>query len=256
MLTGLLRMIRGYQAGDFNTAGPKTNEGERNAFRPASTPPWENGWYDKAVHRPCHPGRLGVWIQPSALVLHCTETGAGNLFDNIIKYWQREKGLGNAAHFMIGRTYEKGLVQFASINQNANHAGGPKCGGFKHFGVPGVVHPNLVTVGVELDAAGKLRWDGKYFRTWDKKHIIPDGDVYRHTDGTFWHKVTDYQMDTLKTLWADLHPVLKPWTASVVPSAVQQPWAVNRWNNLVGHATLNPVHKSDPGPQVMAWATN
>lgn len=243
--------------GGWKTAGPDDEFVARNAFSPTKSPNFKDGFWKAALRTDAHPDRLGKTIEPSALVVHATDTAPG-LFGNIIRYWQREKGEGNAATWMIGRNQDDGVVQFASIYRNANHAGGPACGGFRDPGSFAIVHPNLVTVGVELDCAGRLRYEKGRYLTWDRKVEIPRSAVYVHTDGTAWHEVTGYQMTVLKALWADLYPVLKPWKAVAVPGGTvkQEKWAKNRWNSLVGHATLNPTNKTDPGPQVMAWVNS
>ena len=222
---------------------------------------WTAGWYSKAAKTPAHSGRIGATIVPRAIVVHTTDTMPGG-FAAIVKSWTSKPGAGNAAHFMVGRTEVDGIVQFAPITKNANHAGGVPSGRFK---TPDgrLHHPNSNTVGVELDAGGSLRRDSKGWYHADTKRRVSDSDVFLDTRGRGWHIVTPYQRETLKALMNDLQATLKPFEAgtAVIPTGGYKangvPWADSGGHlyprNCVGHVTLDPVRKTDPGPQVIAW---
>lgn len=219
--------------------------------------PWEFGWWLDAHKVPAHPMRIGGPIVPRAIVVHTTDTYPGG-FTAIAKAWGSEPGKGNAAHFMIGRTAQDGVVQFAPVTRNANHAGGKPHGNWKTAaGV--LIHPNTIAVGIELDCAGQLKIakDGAIYHP-DSGKSIPVSDVYFDAKGRPWHKVTDYQLYTLRKLIDDLRLALKPTQDPVAPdgnyaqngvayyASAPLPW-------LVGHVTLDPVNRTDPGPQVMEW---
>jgi len=190
------------------------------------------------------------------VVVHTTDMYPGT-FDALVRAWVTRPGRGNAAHFLIGRTEADGVVQFAPITRNANHAGGPTHGNWR---TPSgaLVHPNTMSVGIELDCAGKLKLDsdGRAHYPADG-WLIPKGDV--DWSGRMpWHAVTGYQMENLRRLLLDLRAVLKPlesgWTVS--PSGSYRdngvsPWADPYGPHVVGHVSLDPVNKTDPGPQVM-----
>lgn len=256
---------------DTNPTAPKpstldvVNAGAGNvpsvpAWNPS--PLWAAGWYGLAKRRDAHKGRVGATIVPRAIVVHTTDTMPGG-FAAIVKSWTGSPGKGNAAHFMIGRTEADGIVQFAPITKNANHAGGVPCGKFKDPGGK-LHHPNSVCVGIELDAGGGLRRDAR--GGWihpDSKRRVLDADVFLDTRGRGWHVVTPYQRTALNQLCADLQATLKPFPAgtTIVPTGGYKenvvPWADPGGHlyprNCVGHVTLDPVRKTDPGPQVIGW---
>ena len=74
---------------------------------------------------------------------------------------------------------------------------------------------------------------------------------------------TPYQREMLSVLVGDLQSCLKPFASGVgirptgEYKAEGVPWAESGRlmypKNCVGHVTLDPVRKSDPGPQVTAW---
>lgn len=224
---------------------------------------WTAGWYVPATKLRAHPGRIGRTIVPKAVVLHTTDTMPGG-FAAIARSWTSKPGKGNAAHFMIGRNEKDGVVQFAPVTKNANHAGGKPCGMFQVPG-GGLVHPNASCIGIELDAGGYLgnpTADGNY-RHPDTGRPVAAADVFVDTRGRGWHRVTTYQLDQLQKLLTDIKFVLKPFPAGTVVKPTGNykqhvvPWAdsggVLYPFNCVGHVTLDPVRKTDPGPQVMGW---
>lgn len=210
--------------------------------------------YNLAKYTPAHRGRVGDKILPSVLQIHTTDTYPGG-FDAIVRSWTTTPGAGNGAHFLIGRNADDGVVQFVSRFRNANHAGGPNCGGFR---APDgrVFHPNTVAVGVELDNAGRLVSKGSDWVHPDTKKKIPPADVFVDTAGHGWHRVTEYQMGELRKLKAALPLATLPAGTVVVHSGTYiengVPWAGAKNPQYVGHCTTNPIQKTDPGPQVMA----
>lgn len=217
---------------------------------------FDNGYYLHAKWVGLNIGRLGGHIVPYVIVVHTTDTYPGG-FKAIVRSWVDTDGAGNAATFMIGRSDEDGLVQFASIYRNSNHAGGVKHGWFVGR-ADNTIHPNSISVGIEIDNAGKLvKHDGHYMHK-DSGKLIPDEDVYIHSDGSAWHKINQYQHEQLKFLIADLRQQFGPVEFGkyrIVPNGAykdnQALWAVPQNNELVGHASLDPYNKSDPGPEIM-----
>ncbi len=251
------------KAANVATAGPPPDEHPTvpiSTFVAAGDAGFMNGDWEPARLIPAHPGRVGGLITPQTLIVHTTDTYPGG-FNAIVKSWTTTPGAGNGAHFLIGRGPGDGVVQFVSILRNANHAGGKDCGGFL-LPSGAVVHPNTCSVGVELDNAGRLVNVGGKWKHPDTQKEIPAADVFVDSRGHGWHAVTQYQIDTLFKLWTDLKPVLlqKPWPAGTRPTykgtyaANGVPWAEVTNPILTGHATTNPIQKTDPGPQVMALA--
>lgn len=223
---------------------------------------FKKGLWSLATQRPAHPKRLGRAIVPQTLIVHTTDMKPGT-FDAIVKRWTSEPGKGNAAHFLIGKTEKDGVVQFAPIHQNANHAGGANCGGIKlPNGV--IVHPNVCSVGVEIDNAGKLKKDKAGWYHKDTGYRFAPEDVFVDEKGRGWEKITPYQITMLSYLWNALRPTLKPYPegTTVMPNATYESqgsiYGKPTKPSLIGHVSTNPINKTDPGPQVMkeinSWA--
>jgi hypothetical protein len=222
----------------------------------------DNGFVDYATIIKANEGRIGSIIYPKAIVVHTTDTKPGG-FKAITKSWSEKPGQGNAAHFMIGRDESDGLVQFISINRNANHAGGQTHGWFQNkSNLKDVYHPNLISIGIEIDNAGYLvtrpnNVSGNRYFHMDTNTEIKRTDVFVDDYDKAWHKLTQYQFDMLHKLLDTLSSVVNKFDSSiqVVPNGTyegnQAVWAkqFNPW--LVGHATLDPRNKTDPGTEVM-----
>ncbi len=252
--------------------GPKTWTALLNAA-PAEMPPtpvkeFVDGWYTRARKFPIHPGRIGVEIDTEVTVVHTTDMLGG--MANLVKRWTLDRNNGVGAHFLLGRRaaapteieYEKwpsaGLVQLVPVNRNGNHAGG---GGTFVSGSGAIVHPNRVSVGIEIDCAGHLgrRQANGTFVHKDSGKVIPEADVYIDERGVGWHRVTDYQFLVLDALLGALDAHQKPVRAGlhITPKGTYKDngvvWGATMSCRVVGHVSLNPTGKTDPGPQVMKW---
>lgn len=238
----------------------KANWGEAGVQGPgAAAAEWTAGWYLHAKQTPAHPGRVGGTILPKAVVVHTTDMHP-SAHDDLVRAWSTKPGAGNGAHFLIGRTAVQGVKQLCPITRNANHAGGSNGHGWWKTGAGKLIHPNTVSVGIEIDNAGKLR---KTVRgLWvhpDSGRIIPPEDVYLGPRGTGWHKVNDYQLFELSELLRNLESCLgdlPPGTRispNGDPAANGVPWAAGTDIKVTGHVSLDPANKNDPGPQVIAW---
>lgn len=243
---------------DWGTAGPDEADGGE----------FVDGWWSLARRVDAHAGRVGGPIVASTVVVHTTDMAPGTM-GTLVAAWKRSAGRGACAHFVLGRTPEDGIVQMIPITRNGNHAGGSKLVDGKLVPWHGdwriggrLVHPNRVAVGIELDCAGHLgkRVPGKGWVHRDSGVVIPEPDVHVDAKKVGWHKVTDYQLEMLGRLLDDVGPELAPLPADaqVIPNGTYVengvPWAaVEGLPRVVGHVTLNPNNKTDPGPQVMAW---
>jgi hypothetical protein len=226
------------------------------------------GWYDGARRVDAHPGRVGMTIDPEVIVVHTTDCMPGSM-PAIVRSWSSVAGNGACAHFIIGRDAASGVVQLIPTNRNANHAGGsPKHGWYQvphpidpKFG-PEHVHPNTIAIGIELDCAGylgrPLMMAGR--KVWyhpDTRRAVADVDVDEHGRG--WHRVTTYQYEALGRLIDELRRWIRlPRIGlTIAPNGGYQdngvPWAAMTQSAVVGHATLDPTNKTDPGAFVMAW---
>lgn len=260
IVKSLLPATRAGERGDWEVAGGDTHahpSANISNFLNTVGTPFSRGLWTKAAYIPAHSGRVGSSIVPRGLVVHTTDTYPGG-FWAIQQAWTTTRGKGNAAHFMVGRTAQDGIIQFVSIFKNGNHAGGPNHG-YVQLPDGTSLHPNTCYVGVELDAAGALRARGGKFYHPDTGKVIPAEDVFIDEKGRPWHTITEYQITILRALWKDLYPTCKPFPPgtklSIDASYESQSvgWAAPRYVNLVGHASLNPIQKTDPGPQVMVW---
>src|SRR5215831_15402770 len=219
---------------------------------------FKDGWWSLAQQRPAFPGRIGAAIQPFAVVVHTTDMTPETL-DGLLHRWTTEAGLGDCAHFVIGRDADSGLVQLAPITNNANHAGGSGHGSF----VAGTQswHPNTVSVGIEIHCAGAVRQVGGAWRLVDggvpQGAALPDEDVVPdpHRPGRGWHKVTDYQYEQLAALLDGLEGELSELPAGCVARSIEQPpaYGVFASGRMVGHVSLHAAQRGDPWPPTCDW---
>lgn len=244
---------------EFNTAG----EGDPDAL-PVTFD--ASGWCSRARRAEMHKDRIGGVIRPMVTYVHSTDCRPGT-FETLIRRWAAEKGNGAGANFLLGKTPATGLAQLASIFRNSNHAGGmkeirpdvwiPFHGDFVINGK--IVHPNLIANGVEVDNAGRLdKKNGRWIHT-ASGYVFDDADVYVDARGKGYERYTPYQFEVLGWLLPALAKAQAPLPAGTAikpngdyPSNGAQ-WAkVDRYR-VVGHATINPLNKTDPGPQMMDW---
>lgn len=263
-------MTRLSMLGDRGTAGPD-DEWLGGPVRHPLAAAWSNGWWRAAAQRLAHPGRAGHAIQPFAVVAHTTDM-LPEEWDALVAAWQTRPGDGACAHFLIGRDVDHGVIQLIPITRNANHAGGPPGHGVFRTespkGTPPIahcgrdLHPNLVSVGIELHCAGGVRRiDGAWRLVEDGKAHgapLPDADVTSDPQrpGRGWHHVTDYQRERFAALLGDLEDVLLPVPAGTVKVAFGETppaYAVLPGARIATHAELDPKNRADPWPPLCDW---
>ncbi len=257
-----------------DTAGPAMSE--HAPLPPPTVQPlttWVDGWWSGAKHTPAHARRIGGAIAPWGIVDHTTDMHPDD-WEALLRAFTTQPGAGNAATFGVGRTPEQGVVQWCSVFRNANHAGGGEHGiyGSVVNGKQSVFHPNLVTIGIETHNAGELRLvDGAW--RWGEsagsgKPWIPHGASFAVTDVIVnpnnphrgIHKPTDYQIQALKQLHADLELVLAPMPPGAFArhggTEAVPAWGVPKSPRRVGHVSLDPTNRSDPWSFLMTAVTN
>lgn len=249
--------VTGLEAFEFDTAGA-------DAVRDTLTPRvsdrsgFVDGWWGGVERRPIHPGRIGVAINAWSTVVHTTDMAPGT-FNALLKRWAAVPGEGAGAHFLIGKTAETGVVQLAPITRNGNHAGGRPNHGWYKMANGRFIHPNSVSVGIEIDNAGRLSWVGSKWVHKDSNRVFSRDSVYVDTHGRGYELVTAYQMHALGVLLDALDAALPPPPVgtTIVPNGTYKdngvPEASLPWVREVGHWTLDPNRKTDPGPQVDAF---
>lgn len=255
--------VTGFEQFEFDTAGADT---QRDTFVPP--PPrvdFVDGWWLHARRFDIHSGRIGGAISPWSTVVHTTDMVAGTMV-GLLKRWRAAAGVGSGAHFLIGRAPfgmddavpSGGLVQLTPINRNANHAGGPTHGWFK-TAVGRLIHPNSVTIGIEVDNAGRLVKKGGLWVHKDSGKVFLPSDVHVDARGRGYEKLTAYQRGALELLLDTLHTTMlfPPVGVEVVPNGTYKangvPEAELPGVREVGHWTLDPTRKTDPGSEVTEW---
>lgn len=276
-ITDTTRKLFGLGPSEFNfeTAGPAADEhpivtvGERVQLNRGA---FVVGWWDQARRWDINPGRIGPAIAPKLTVVHTTDMAPGT-FAALLKVWKRDAGPGSGAHFLIGKSSAGiglevptgGIIQMVPITRNGNHAGGSRVvngkreawhGWFK-TSTGALVHPNLVAVGIEIDNAGKLKRKGDAWVHNGTDKVIATADVFLDEHGHGWERITDYQFAALEALLDALDATMPAAEFSIVPNgnykAAGVEYAAVTRSREVGHVTLDPNRKTDPGPQVMAW---
>lgn len=224
------------------------------------------GLYDSAAIRPAATGRRGGLITPRAVVVHTTDM-LPNGFDGLVRAWSAKDSTGACAHFILGRDPTQGLVQMVPIVRNGYHADGT---GHGNWVLPNgsKLDPNQTAVGIEVHNAGRLDWLTADKAVYSENHKalaefrVGLGEVFVDDLGRPWHAATRYQFDMLAQLLSDIKPHLTalmgavpvPGTALVKDrSKWDMSYAVPVARSLVGHASLHPAAKMDPGPQLMAF---
>ena len=247
--------------------GPETIHALQS--RQGTTPPvteFVDGWYNAAKRKDVYVGkdgsRIGGFLAPKAVVFHQTDTAPGG-YDAMVRSWTTELGRNASVHFLVGRGPEDGVTQFIPITRCAYHAGEAGHGWIK---TPsgGLMHPNTTMIGIEVDNAGLLTGSPGHWVHPDSGHKIADADVYTDDRNRGWHKMTDYQKVTMTKLIKDLGQagVQLPEGCTVQIDQTHGNWKANgvAWAELtpipgyvVGHVTLDPYNKNDPGPAGIEW---
>ncbi len=226
-----------------------------------------NGWLQGARKIPINPGRMGGVIVPRGMVVHTTDTLGG--MAAILKSWTETSLGGYGAHYLLGRRPSTdvdarapypggGLVQMVPITRNGNHVGG-RNSRYGRVMTPAEVHPNSVYVGIELENGGRLVSLNGHFVHQGSGVVVPPEDVDIDERGKPWHKITAYQFETLAKV-LDAHQtamaylpkgsVLNPNGTYLANGVV---WGAMPGTRFVGHVTLDPIQKTDPGPIMMKW---
>ncbi len=263
MLGWLKRLFVGDKVGDWDTSGPSDDEHPlvflQHLLHLFSNNEFVAGLWQNARYLKAHPGRVGPAIVPKTAVIHTTDMMPDS-FDALVKAWTTKASTGACAHFLIGRDKNQGVVQFVPITRNGNHAGGSKGHGWYKSSKTGkVIHPNTVSVGIELHSAGHLvKQSNGTWKHRDSGRLVPKDDVYVDSRGKGWMRVTPYQLGMLSLLLQSLQlPGLsEEWC--LVSNGTYAENGVNYFapttqTKVVGHVTMDPLNKQDPGPQVMQW---
>lgn len=218
------------------------------------------GWYQSSECKrlPAYYRRVGGRIDPKAVVVHTTDTLTGTK-PAIERSWHDTPGNGACAHFIIGRD---SFTQMVPIYLNGNHAGGNPHGSWKSTKTGSLVHPNTMAVGIEIECGGHLGRPkaGRYVHP-DTKTVMAPEEVYVDQYGVGWHRVTPYQFERLEEILQALEAL--PGMQGEFPYTVAPDggYAANNCayyapgvgHRIVGHVTLDPVNKTDPGVQVMEY---
>lgn len=130
----------------------------------------------------------------------------------LVHNWTTALGRGECAHFIIGREQTSGVIQLTAVTNNANHAGVVGHGMF--VADQQSWHPNLVSIGIEIDCARQVHQLNGVWRLFENGNqtgnSLPDADVTPDPahPGIGYHNVTDYQYEHLGLLLDGLEMVL------------------------------------------------
>jgi N-acetylmuramoyl-L-alanine amidase. len=219
---------------------------------------FDGGWWTGATRQEAHAGRIGGVIAPFATVVHTTDMVPGS-WAGLVSRWTTEKGLGDCAHFLIGRDESAGVIQLASIFNNANHAEGPGHGSF--IAGQQTWRPNSVSVGIEVHCAGSVKQVNGAWRLVEngapQGAALPGEDVVPdpHRPGRGWHKVTEYQYEKVGEILDSLEAVLTPLPKGCVARSIEAPpsYGVFPTGRRVGHVSLHAAQRGDPWPPTCEW---
>lgn len=161
----------------------------------------------------------GGAITPQYLVIHFTASHSAQVAIN----WLTNPDAKASAHVVIAR--DGTITQLVPFNQEAWHAGKSHWDG--HDGL------NHLSLGIELDNAGKLTRKGSKWVDWTGKEI-PDSEVREathknETEKAGWHVYGEKQLEAVRELAALLVQTYK-------------------LKDVIGHEDIAPGRKTDPGP--------
>jgi N-acetylmuramoyl-L-alanine amidase len=171
---------------------------------------------------PCafaHSPNQGGAITPQYLVIHFTASHSAKVAID----WLTNPESKASAHVVIAR--DGTITQLVPFNLEAWHAGKSHWDG--HEGL------NHLSLGIELDNAGKLTRQGSKWVDWTGKQI-PDAEVQEathknETEKAGWHTFTEAQLKAARELAALL----------------VQTYGLK---DVIGHEDIAPGRKTDPGP--------
>jgi len=200
-----------------------------------------------------HPGarRVGPAIhRPFAVVVHTTDM-LPKSFGNLIKAQMNSPG--PTAHVFIGRDETQGVHQIVPFNRNGEHAGGEVHGWWRDA-TGRRYHPNECSIGIEVHSGGLLKIAGGRFIHDDTGTVISPLDVVLDRKRRSWHFITEYSKTQLRLLLSDLrnYVATPPNGLELLPNATYASQGVagsaeSVRKTLVGHWTLDPINKTDPG---------
>ena len=161
----------------------------------------------------------GGAITPQYLVIHFTASHSAKVAID----WLTNPEAKASAHVVIAR--DGTITQLVPFNLEAWHAGKSHWDG--HEGL------NHLSLGIELDNAGKLTRQGSKWVDWTGKQI-PDAEVredtHKHeTERCGWHTFTEAQINATRELG----------------KLLVQTYGLK---DVIGHEDIAPGRKTDPGP--------
>ena len=160
---------------------------------------------------------------PKYIIMHYT---TGTKIESTINHFTSADP-GVATHLVIGR--DGRVIQFVPFNLSAHHAGSSWWEMDKHL--------NNLSIGIELDNAGKLRRrtvDGR--EVWMSRNvIIPDEDVERRA---YWRN------KKIKPGWETFTPVQLEVALKIVKALIKEYDSIKE---ILGHDEVNLLNREDPG---------
>jgi len=161
----------------------------------------------------------GRTLSQDYIVIHYT---AGSSATGSVK-WLCNPQAKASAHAVISRTGD--ITQLVNFNKVAWHAGASAWDNKKYL--------NSYSIGIELDNAGLLSYQGGEWRSWfgkaiDESEVVIAKHKNRDTE-MGWHTYTQAQIESCRelcTVLVDKYPI----------------------KEILGHEDIAPERKTDPGP--------
>lgn len=161
----------------------------------------------------------GGSLAADLLVMHFT---AGSSYESSITHLS-SPGTRASAHLVIGRGGQ--ITQLVPFNKVAWHAGRSRWRGRSGL--------NKFSIGIELDNAGKLSWQGSAWRAWFGR-TYPEDDV----------AIAAHKHDGVQAGW-HLYPENQISAALAAAQAIAAEYDIG---DVLGHDDIAPERKQDPGP--------